>query len=142
VIIAFWRGLLAVVLGLATFFVVVLGGEFANYTIHGLHIENPNDPAAFNEFIKSIPLSALIVVVVVWGVAAFAGSWVATSLAPSRKIAFGLLIGVMVLVGTIGNLLSIPHPVWMWVVGIAEALPAAYLGARLARGRRAGPAVV
>ncbi len=119
-----------------------MGGEYGNYKIHRLHLENMNDPAALNEFIKAIPLSALIVVVVVSAVATFAGAWVATSLAPGRNMAFGFAIGVVVLVGTIGNLLSFPHPAWMWVVGIGEALPAAYLGACLARGRRVPRAVV
>ena len=76
-----------------------------------------------------------------WAIGTLAGAWAATLLAPGRRMAFGFGIGVVVLVGTIGNLLSFPHPVWMWVVGIAEVLPAAGLGAWLARGRRAPRAV-
>ena len=37
---------------------------------------------------------------------------------------------------TIVDLVSLPHPAWLWVVGVAELNPAAYAGAWLARGRQ------
>ncbi len=141
-IITFLQRLLAILLGLATFFALVVAGEFGTYMNQGLHLGKMSDPAAVNEFMKTISLSALVAVVIVWAMGTFAGAWVATSLAPGRSMAFGFGIGVVVLVGTIANLLSFPHPAWMWVVGIAEAHPAAYLGACLARGRLVPRAVV
>ena len=46
----------------------------------------------------------------------------------------GRSIGVIVLIGATANLLMIRHAVWTWVIGLAEILPAACLGASLARG--------
>jgi len=136
----FLRGLLAIVLGLVMFFVVVLAGEFLGMSIYGIKVD-PNDPHSINDVIKTIPTRALVAVVLAWACGAFVGGWVAASLAPARKIAFGLAIGVVGLLITIVNLVSLPHPVWMWVVGAAELVPAAYLGAWLAPGRQPAPAV-
>jgi hypothetical protein len=50
-----------------------------------------------------------------------------------------MIVGVLLLAATFANLSMFPHPVWMWVVGLAEILPLAYLGARLtSRGTLAG----
>jgi hypothetical protein len=104
---AFVRGLAAVVLGLIAFVVVAGTGE-------------------------AVGIGAFVSVLVSWALGAFAGGWVAARLAPSKKIVFGLVIGAFGLVAAIFNMLMIPHPAWVWVVGLAEFIPAAYLGARLA----------
>jgi len=41
-----------------------------------------------------------------------------------------------VLAGVIANAVMIPHPTWMTVLGVLLPLPAAWLGARLARNQR------
>jgi hypothetical protein len=77
-------------------------------------------------------------VVVAWGVGAFAGSWVAARLArPGGSLGHGLVIGGLLFVATVLNLRMVPHPVWMWVVGLAEIPALSYLGARLAVSRTA-----
>jgi len=127
------RGVLAVILGFVAFSVVVMIGENIGHMIFpipgGL---NPSDPESIKAVMEKLPVGALVAVVVAWGVGAFAGAWVAARLAPGSKLIFGLAIGVLGLFATVGNMLLIPHPTWMWVLGIAELLPAAYLGARLA----------
>ena len=84
-------------------------------------------------------MGALVSVVLARAVGARAGAWVAARVAPGGKIAFGMAIGIVGLLGAVAHMLMIPHPVWLWVVAIAEFLPAAYLGAWLASGRGTGP---
>jgi len=122
-------GILAVILGFVTFGAVVMVGEHVSHLIFPL-------PAGFDhhnpEEVKALPMGALVALVVVWGLAAFAGAWVAARLAPVGKLAFGLSIGLIGLVAAVAIMLMIPHPVWIWVVAVVEFLPAAYLGAWLA----------
>jgi len=122
-------GILALILGVVSFFVVVMIGEHVSHLIFPL-------PAGFDhhdpEAVKALPIGALAALLVVWGSAAFAGAWVAARLAPGGQLAFGLSIGVIGLLAAVAIMLMIPHPVWIWVAAVVEFLPAAYLGARLA----------
>jgi hypothetical protein len=123
------RGILAVVLGFVTFSGVVAFGEHVGHLVYppppGF---DHHDPHA----VEGLPIGALVAVLVAWGVGAFAGAWVAARLAPGAKMAFGLGIGVIGLVAAIAIMRMLPHPKWMWVVGVVEFLPLAYLGAWLA----------
>jgi hypothetical protein len=127
------RGVLALVLGVvaavAATMVTELAGHMVFPTPHGL---NHHDPASLG----SIPIGALVFILVAWAVGTFAGAWVAARVAPGGKLVFGLAIGALFLLAGVAMMLSIPHPLWMWVIGVAEVLPAAYLGARLAAPRR------
>jgi len=122
-------GMLAVILGFATFGSVVMVGEHVSHLIFPL-------PAGFDhhdpEAVKALPMGALVGLVLVWGLAAFTGAWVAARLAPVGKLAFGLSIGLIGLVAAVAIMLMISHPIWIWVVAVVEFLPAAYLGATLA----------
>jgi hypothetical protein len=73
-----------------------------------------------------------VAVLAAWGLGTFAGAWVAARIAPGGQLAFGLAIGVVALLAGVAIMLHIPHPLWMWVLGVGEMLPAAYFGARLA----------
>jgi hypothetical protein len=137
------RGILAVILGLVTLFVLVGAGEFVGHTIFppppGL---DPNDLDSIKANIDKIPAGVFVSVLVAWLLAAFAGGWVAARLAPGGKLAFGLAIGTLGLLAAVANMWMIPHPIWVWIIGVAEFLPAAYLGAMLAMPRRSkAPAI-
>jgi len=79
-------GILAVILGLVTLFVVVFAGEFVGHTIFppppGL---NPNDLESIKANIDKIPAGSFVSVLVGWAVAAFAGGWVAARIAPGES---------------------------------------------------------
>jgi len=48
-----------------------------------------------------------------------------------------MIVGALLMLAGIMNMIMIPHPTWLWVLGITVYLPAAYLGARLIKGRQA-----
>jgi hypothetical protein len=137
-----FRGLLAVLLGIVTFGVVVMVGEMVGHMIFppppGL---DPHNPESFAAAMKLLPIGALISVMVAWGLATFAGAWVAARVAPGGRLAFGIGIGVLALRAGVATMMMIQHPLWMWIVGVVEFLPAAYLGSRLATYRAGRPLV-
>jgi hypothetical protein len=126
-------GILAVVSGAVTFFIVGVVGEIAGHAIFpspaGM---DPTNMESIKANIGKLPVGAFVWLLVTWALAAFAGAWVAARLAASGKLAFGLAIGTLGLLGAVATMLMIPHPIWVWVLGVAEFLPAAYLGAKLA----------
>lgn len=124
------RTILGILAGLVVAWVAMTACEFASLFLHrppaGLDLR---DPQALAAHIAAAPLSAMLVVVVGWVLAAFAGAWVAARIALHR-LAAALVIGVLVLAGVIANNAMIPHPLWMTFVGIALPLPLAWLAAR------------
>ena len=94
---------------------------------------DPGDPQQVALRMASAPAAALLMVVLAWALGAFTGGLVAAAIA--RHPLPALVIGALLLVATVGNLASMPHPWWMWVSGILVPLPCATLGARLAMRR-------
>jgi hypothetical protein len=123
------QGVVAVILGFVTFSGVVMIGALV-----GHHVFPPpvgfdhHDPAA----VEALPIRPLAAVLIAWGLGTFAGTWVAAQVAPAAKLAFGVGFGVVGLVAAIAIMTVMAHPMWMWVVGVVEFLPLAYLGAWLA----------
>ncbi len=98
---------------------------------------NPEDPASLRAAMVDLPLGALLLVLFGWTVGTFAGAWITARRVDRAPIAHGLTLGAFALVGGVVNMLTLPHPVWFWIAGVAVFLPAAYLGARL--GASPGP---
>jgi hypothetical protein len=134
------RSVLAVLAGLVVAFVVVAGGEFLGMKFFPVPQEvDVSTPDAIKTAMEQgrIPTGALASVVAAWAVAAVAGSWVAPQVATRAKLTHGMVFGAIFLATTIANLSLLPHPLWMWVLGVLVVLPAAYVGARLALPRNA-----
>ena len=129
------RTILGILAGLVVAWLAMTICEFASLFLHrppvGLDLR---DPQALAAHIAAAPLSAMLVVVVGWALAAFAGGWVAARIARHRRAA-ALVIGLLVLAGVIANIAMIPHPLWMTVAGLALPLPLAWLAARIASPR-------
>jgi hypothetical protein len=129
------RTILGILAGLIVAWLAMTACEFASLFLHrppaGLDLR---DPQALAGHIAAAPVSAMVVVVLGWALAAFVGAWVAARIARHR-LAAALVIGLLVLAGVIANNAMIPHPLWMAVFGIALPLPLAWLAARAASPR-------
>ncbi len=121
--------------GIAAAFAVIMAIELASRQIWpwptGLDFTNRETAAAA---MAQVPLGSLVSVAVAWTVGAFAGAWVAATVA--RKAWPGLVAGCLVIVGAVANLVTLPHPLWFWPVALVVVPLAAILGARLGTGRR------
>jgi len=98
---------------------------------------DPTDAEAFKAAMANVPPGVLLSVLAAWAVGTFGGAAVAAGIARRSPVVHGLIIGVLFLLAGIANMLMIPHPLWFWVVGICVFLPAAYLGAKCVRARKA-----
>ena len=91
-----------------------------------------SDPDQLATLIDRLPLAALVFVVAAWLVGSFAGGVVATMIARRETIVPAMAVAAMMLFGALYSLLTIPHPLWMAIAGIALPLPFAWLGAIVA----------
>ena len=130
------RTVLGVVAGLATMFVVILLVEWLGAQAFpppdGLDMGNPE---ALATAMAQMPLGALAVIVVAWLLGAFAGGWVAARIAGQHPRVAAVIVALAVVAGVVMMVLSIPHPLWMSMVGLLLPVPMALAGARLARPR-------
>ena len=91
-----------------------------------------SDPEAVRAMMKEIPRGALVMVLVAWALGAFVGGWVAAHFAKSFPLRAALTVGGVLLLFGVMTMVSLPHPLWFWVVGIILFLPLAHLGGKIA----------
>lgn len=91
------------------------------------------DPAQVARLMEVMPTAALVMVVVAWFAGALAGGWVANVVA--KRALAGWIVALLVIAGGVATMVMIPHPAWMWGVGIALPLIAGWLAQRLSTGR-------
>ncbi len=96
---------------------------------------DPTDPESLRTAIGSVPVGALVAVLVAWAIGTFAGSWLAARIAGRAGMAHGMVVGLLMLAAGVANMLIIPHPLWFWFPGVAVYPLTAWLGGRMAGGR-------
>ena len=91
--------------------------------------------------VQTLPVGAMVFVVVAWVIGAFDGGFVAALIARNgHPRAAAVVPALMVMAGVVGMIVKMPgHPLWMAVVGLLLPIPAALAGAWLAARAAAGP---
>ena len=132
------RLLLALLVGVIVNGVLVAGVQMLSGVVHpmppGLDASDMNQ---MRDYIASgtVPITAMVMVLVSYVAGAFGGGFVATKLAPNRGLMPALVIGQISLVFIIINLVQIPHPIWMMVASVVVPLPSAWYGGKTAHAR-------
>ncbi len=128
----FVRGLLGVTGGLILGVLCIVGFELVASLVYPYPAGfDANDHAAMSEYIRTLPIAALILVLSGYLVGTFTGSWTATKI--GRSTIPGYVVGVLLLCAGISNMLMLPHPTWFWIVAIVIFIAMTTVGTRLAR---------
>lgn len=128
------RSLLGALLGVVVAMLTITAVEFLGHLAYppppGL---NPTDPADMERILGLLPVGAKWFIVAAWTCGAFLGGLAAALLARHRRLA-ALVPALLVMAGVVMVSLQMPgHPRWMAVAGLLLPIPAALLGATLAR---------
>jgi hypothetical protein len=127
------RSVLAVIVGLVVASVIITAFEIVNSQVYPLPPGvDPTDQEALRAVAKDIPTGAFVLVIAGWAAGALAGAWSAGRIAGRSPLVHGLVVAVLLLTFGVINMLLIPHPLWVWLVGIVAFLGCGYAGARLA----------
>ncbi len=92
---------------------------------------DPSNPESMRQAVAGLPAAAFLLLVAGWALAAGAGSYLAARLATHASATHGLIVALFVLVATVANLASIPHPVWLWPATIILIPVAGWAATRL-----------
>ena len=130
------RTILATMAGVLGAWLTIMLSQSGSAALHpptpGMDLTDPSQLAVF---IRSAPPAAMALVVAGWTLGALVGGWLAARISRRHPLPAALVVGAVVVAGVIANAMMIPHPLWMTVAGVLLPLPAAWLGARLARRR-------
>jgi carbon monoxide dehydrogenase subunit G len=91
--------------------------------------------ARFREYVRNLPQSALVLLLVGWSLGSLSGAFVGRMLAPERKAWPGLVVGMFFLVATVANLFMLSHVLWLNIAAPLSVFLFALLGLGLAAPR-------
>jgi hypothetical protein len=126
---------IAVIAGVVVAFALVAAIEWLGQQMYptppGLDLTRPDQA---QDYVRNLPLGALLLVLTSWVVATFCGGIVAAAIEKGRPRRAAAIVGVVVLLVTLANLVLIPHPLWFSILGVASIVAAS-----LAAGRAMSP---
>jgi hypothetical protein len=146
------RSILAILFGACLAFAIIICVELGNFVVYGtdekasmverMHEaqirmqEFKEDKEAMKAFALSLPEDAMVAVLLGWQAAAFFGGGVSALIAGRRRVLHAGIIGVLVLAGTIFNVLEmkregISHPDWMLIAGLLSPIPLSLLAGKV-----------
>lgn len=95
-----------------------------------------SDVDAMRNYVSTLPAGAFLFVIVAWFLGAFGGTLVACKIGNARAVTFACIIGGLILAGTAYNLATIPHPLWVAILGVTGIVAGAWLGMKLGSTRK------
>ena len=114
------RKLAAVIAGIvATSIAVGLVQQLGHYLYPLPAGTDPNDPEAIKKHVETAPFFAVFLVIISYAAGALAGGFVSTKIANDGKKIYAIIIGILFLMISVYMMITIPSPIWFWVLGIA-----------------------
>lgn len=128
--------------GIVLGIVVAVALVFAIEWVIGLIVPAPadfnmRDPEQVRARVAGMPMWAILLVLVGWVVGTGLGSWAAVRIARTTKMWPGLVVGAIVLLSTLYNVMTIPHPIWFVAISLVAIPIASWVGARRGRASEA-----
>ena len=125
------KTVLGVLAGIVVAGLCVFAIEFIGHSVFPPPADTDlSNPAHVERLMATLPVGAFVFVLVGWFVGALAGAWVAIRIA--QQSLAGWIVAAFVICAGGYTMMIIPHPVWMWVAGIALPIVGAWLAQRLA----------
>ena len=126
------RSILTVLVGLIAGSVTVFALEWVGHRIQpppaGLDLQNME---ALKAYVSTAPPVVFVLLLAAWAGGGFVGGLVAAMLAARKRVAHALAVGSIQTILAVVQLVMIPHPIWVAVVGVLCFVPFAWFSGRL-----------
>jgi len=123
-------GIVGIVVANITFMLI----QFASGKIFGVPEGlDTTDMAAMTNYIATLPVTALLLVLFGYALGCFLGGFVMYKIAKWDSSVLPIVLGTLGTIGWILNISMIPQPIWMVVAGFFCFIPFALIGYRLAK---------
>ena len=128
------RTIVGTITGILMTFVTIAVIEFIGHTVFPPPADlDWSDPDALRSYIDTLPILALSFPLIGYLFGTFDGVFIAGVIARDRYMVHALVIGGLVLLGTIVNLALFPHPGWFIAAAILGIPLVAFLSMLLAK---------
>ncbi len=126
------RRVWAVIAGVLAGSVIMVVVETLGHKIYpvAMNLETATKEAK-EEFMKTIPVEAMLMIILAWAIGSFIAGIVSTLISKENTSFAALRSGAVLLAFAIVNMISIPHPIWFWIAGLLVFIPFAWLGFKL-----------
>lgn len=135
------RGVGATVVGVLIAGLSIAGVEWLGHRLYpppaGLQA---NDLEALAAHVATMPIGALLFVLLAWLLGVFLGGLAAAYLAGRRHRLYAGVVVAVILLGAIANFAMIPHPAWFMALTVLTLPLAGFAAAALAGSRSMAPA--
>jgi len=126
------KNFIAVIAGLAAGICIISIVELISSSVYPLPAElDFSNKDSLKEYIEIVPSGALLFVLAGWALGSFAGGLVSSLISENKKIKCALITGAILFIMGLINLITLPHPVWFWIVGLSVYFPFAYAGGKV-----------
>lgn len=126
------RKIFAVVLGVITAVVLIIAIEALGHFLFPLPAGmDVTDTDAMKAYVMTLPVTALLIVMAAWIVATLVGGVLACFVARETPLIYSAIIGGLVLLGTIINLMSLPHPLWFSITSVLAIIATIFITGRI-----------
>ncbi|UWX61328.1 hypothetical protein N0B40_03400 [Chryseobacterium oranimense] len=113
------RRILAVPAGLiAGIICITLVEKIGHYLYPPPAAAGNGDMAAMKEYVAQAPFMAFFFVIIGYALAAFVSGFTASKISNTGKHTSAVICGVVFLLITIYMMVSLPTPIWFWILGI------------------------
>lgn len=131
---------LSTVIGLITGIVGISIFEYISVYAFPLPAEiDTQDINSITENMNNIPLINLILVIASYGLASLIAGFVSVKIKTGNSIIPILNIGILLTIFGFINFITIPHPIWMILVGSVTFIPMTWLGGKLGMTNKSNP---
>ena len=120
------RTLSALLVGLICAIVIILVIEWLSHQYYSFTFPDSNNTELMKTFVNNLPFGAILWVLIAWIMGSFVGGFVASLIKYNIWISIG--ISLTILCFSVINMLSFPHPFWIWINAIFWIMPSGICG--------------
>jgi len=127
------RKIAAVVLGLMVAFGIVAAVESLGHAVYPMPPDvDISDPVQLGNYVESLPFGAFLFVAGAWVLATLGGGLLACFIAREKPLVYSAIVGGLVFLGTVANLITIPHPSWFSISSLIAIAVMTYMTGKIA----------
>jgi hypothetical protein len=130
------RKITAAVLGIIAAGLIVAAIEALGHSIYPVPPDiDIKDPVQFGKYVEGLPIGAFVFVAGAWTLGTLVGGLLACFIAKDRPFVYSTIVGGFILLGTIANLIMIPHPLWFSIGALIAIAVVTYVTGVIASSR-------
>ncbi len=130
------KNIVGVVAGWIAAWILFTGIQLINYMI----VPKPEgfdwaDPGSIKQMIDTMPFYAWVILILGYVIGSFAAGFVIGKIAESKTMILPVIAALLFMLGWLGNIMTVPHPIWVVILVFLVYIPSTLAGHRLAVGK-------